>query len=428
MSKKTRTFYDLGLTDETASKLKELGYEEPTPIQEQTIPAILMQRNILGCAETGTGKSAAFLLPMIDILAHARRVRARMPRAMILESTRELALQLQNKFNSYAQHTDLVSALLIGGVGSHQQEQSLYRGVDVLIATPGRLIDHIKNGKIILKDVCFFVIDEADRMLDMGFIPDVQEILSLLPKNIQNLMFSATMPPDIQKLAEEHISNPKNVFVSPQSSISANITQELIEVSSVQEKFTYLLKLIKSEPISNALIFCNRKKDVDILGNKLVNKNINCAILHGGMNQHVRMDCLERFRNGEIRFLVCSDVAARGLDIPNVSHIFNVDVPEQAEDYVHRIGRTGRAGRKGQSFTFALPDDHLLIEKISELPGATISNKMKKNNKVISSKPTKKRDNTPSFIQVMEPHHEAFGLSDQVPSFLKSPSHKSNAK
>jgi superfamily II DNA/RNA helicase len=426
------SFYDIGLTDATASRVKELGYENPTPIQQKVIPPILMQRDILACAETGTGKSAAFLLPMIDILAHARRLRIRMPRALIVETTRELALQLEENFIAYAEHLELTSALLIGGVGASKQEQKLDRGIDVLIATPGRLLDHIANGKIMLNDVSMFVVDEADRMLDMGFIPDMRQIFSFLPKNRQTLLFSATMPPDIQQLADDFMINPKKIFVTPQSSISANIQQELVHVSSFSEKISTLVQLLNPEHVTRALIFCNRKRDVDKIGKELQNRKIPAGILHGDMSQHIRLECMQKFRDGLIRFLVCSDVVARGIDVSDISHIFNIDVPEHPEDYVHRIGRTGRAGKNGHAFTFALPDDKLLIEKIQELPGAKLNtappsahnlpaNKKhtlphKKNSQ---KKHTRDDNNAPPFIKKVDNHKGAFGKSDQVPDFLK---------
>jgi superfamily II DNA/RNA helicase len=364
------SFEDLGLSPEVLKAVADAGYTAPTPIQEQAIPYVLMGRDVLGCAQTGTGKTASFTLPMIDILA-AGRARARMPRSLIIEPTRELAAQVAEAFDVCGKHHKLEKALLIGGESFSDQERKLDRGVDVLIATPGRLIDLYERGKILLSDVKILVIDEADRMLDMGFIPDVERIVGLLSKIRQTLLFSATMPPEIRRLADAFLMNPKEITVSPPASVTTTVTQGIVVVAP-DAKRDALRHLIRSEDVKNAIIFCNRKRDVDILNRSLVKSGFDAAALHGDMPQSKRTETLERFRNGEIRLLVASDVAARGLDVQGMSHVFNFDVPIHAEDYVHRIGRTGRAGREGRAFTLATPEDGRFVEAIQQLIGKPI--------------------------------------------------------
>src|SRR5215469_6636529 len=359
------SFADLGLSQEVLQAVADAGYTAPTPIQEQAIPHVLTGRDVLGCAQTGTGKTAGFTLPMIDILA-AGRARARMPRSLILEPTRELAAQVSNAFETYGKHHKLSMALLIGGESFVDQERKLDRGVDVLIATPGRLLDLFERGKILMSDVKILVIDEADRMLDMGFIPDIERIVGLLPKIRQTLFFSATMPPEIRGLADAFLMNPKEVSVAPPASPAATVAQHLITVQP-QDKREALRRLIRSEDVKNAIIFCNRKRDVDILYRSLAKHGFDAAALHGDMPQPKRTATLERFKEGEIRLLVASDVAARGLDIQGMSHVFNFDVPIHAEDYVHRIGRTGRAGREGRSFMLAASEDGKAVAAIEAL-------------------------------------------------------------
>ena len=353
------SFESLGLSAPVLQAVADKGYTEPTPIQEKAIPIVLMGRDVLGCAQTGTGKTASFVLPMIDILAQGR-AKARMPRSLILEPTRELAAQVAENFEIYGKNHKLNMALLIGGVSFPDQERVLERGADVLIATPGRLLDHIERGGILLNDVKILVIDEADRMLDMGFIPDVERIVSLLPQLRQTLFFSATMPPEIKRLADRFLSNPKEVTVSPPASAGTNIVQGLVVVPEA-DKRDALRALIKSQEIKNALVFCNRKRDVALLHTSLKKHGFNAGALHGDMSQPARTETLERFKAGEIQILVASDVAARGLDIVDMSHVFNFDVPFSPEDYVHRIGRTGRAGKIGHSFTLASPSEGDLV-------------------------------------------------------------------
>ncbi len=367
-------FADLGLSAEVLRAVSEAGYEQPTPIQEKAIPYILMNRDVLGCAQTGTGKTASFTLPMIDILAQGR-ARARMPRSVILEPTRELAAQVAENFEIYGKFHKLNMALLIGGVSFSDQEKKLDRGVDVLIATPGRLLDHCERGKVILTDTKILVIDEGDRMLDMGFIPDVERIASLMPKMRQTVMFSATMPKEIRRLADKFLINPKEVTVDPPSSAADTVEQSLVNVSK-DNKEGVLRDLLKATDIQNALIFCNRKRSVADLHRSLARHGLPAGPLHGDMDQYKRMEWLEKFRSGDITMLVCSDVAARGLDISAVSHVFNFDVPINAEDYIHRIGRTGRAGRRGQSITLATRADSKAVAEIERLVGRKIPIRM----------------------------------------------------
>ena len=364
-----KKFTDLDLSDKLLAAVKDAGYEKPTPIQVQAIPAILQMRDVLGCAQTGTGKTAGFTLPMIDILAEGR-ARARMPRSLILEPTRELATQVADSFEKYGKnHPHLSMALLIGGENMEPQIKKLERGVDVLIATPGRLIDLCDRGKIMLNDIKIFVIDEADRMLDMGFIPDIEKISKLLPLNRQTLFFSATMAPEMKKIASKFLSNPKEITVSPPSSTAQNIDQSLIKLPTTNDwqKREALRLLLRAEDVHNAFIFCNRKRDVAMLHKSLGQHGFNVGALHGDLDQSKRTETLDSFRAGEISLLVCSDVAARGLDIADVSHVFNFDVPFNAEDYVHRIGRTGRAGKAGKAFTLVTPKDDKFVSAIETL-------------------------------------------------------------
>ncbi|HEX3537373.1 MAG TPA: DEAD/DEAH box helicase [Stellaceae bacterium] len=363
-------FSELGLSPELLRAVTDAGYINPTPIQQQAIPLVISGRDLLGCAQTGTGKTASFALPMIDKLT-AGRSRARMPRSLILEPTRELATQVEAAFEVYGKQHKLTTALLIGGESFGDQERKLDRGVDVLIATPGRLIDLFERGKILMTDVRILVIDEADRMLDMGFIPDVERIVSLLPKRRQTLFFSATLPPEIRRLGDAFLDNPVSVAVAPPASPAATVAQSLL-VLEPEEKREALRRLIASEDVKNALIFCNRKRDVDILQRSLSRHGLDAAALHGDMSQPKRTETLERFKNSEIRLLVCSDVAARGLHIEGLSHVFCFDVPYHAEDYIHRIGRTGRAGQPGRSFMLAAPEDGKAVAAIVSLIGKDI--------------------------------------------------------
>jgi superfamily II DNA/RNA helicase len=341
-------FSELGLSEKVVQAVAASGYTEPTPIQAQAIPHVLARRDVLGIAQTGTGKTAAFTLPMLTLL-ETGRARARMPRTLILEPTRELAAQVEESFDRYGVNHRLNVALLIGGVSFGDQDMKITRGADVVIATPGRLLDHFERGKLLLTGIELLVIDEADRMLDMGFIPDIERIVKLVPFTRQTLFFSATMPPEIQRLSDSFLHNPVKVEVAKPASTVATTTQRLVRVGrEPHEKRERLRDLIRTTPdFKNAIIFCNRKREVATLQRSLARHGFSVAALHGDLDQHARMAALDSFRTGEVPLLVASDVAARGLDIPAVSHVFNFDCPHHAEDYVHRIGRTGRAGRSG---------------------------------------------------------------------------------
>lgn len=368
------TFADLGLSQKVLSAVTDAGYVNPTPIQAGAIPHALQGKDILGIAQTGTGKTAAFVLPMITRLEKGR-ARARMPRTLILEPTRELAAQVEENFVKYGKNHRLTVALLIGGVSFDEQEKKLERGADVLIATPGRLLDHFERGKLLLTGVEILVIDEADRMLDMGFIPDIERICKLIPFTRQTLFFSATMPPEITKLTEQFLQAPVRIEVAKASSTGVNIEQKLVKSRSKPwDKRAVLRDLIRAEDaeLKNAIIFCNRKSDVSELFRSLVKYEFDAGALHGDMDQRARMAMLSAFRDGKLKLLVASDVAARGLDIPDVSHVFNFDVPIHAEDYVHRIGRTGRAGRSGKAFTIVTKADVKALGAIEKMIGNNV--------------------------------------------------------
>ena len=412
------SFHYSGLSEEVLKAVEEAGYKEPTPIQKQAIPVALQGRDILGIAQTGTGKTAAFTLPMIDILAEGRG-RARMPRSLILEPTRELAAQVSESFETYGKYRKLTKALLIGGVSFGEQDRLLGRGVDVLIATPGRLIDQFERGKLMLSGVDVLVIDEADRMLDMGFIPDIERILSLMPQRHQTLFFSATMPPEIKRLTDRFLKDPKVIQVAPPASAALTVTQAVSYVPD-RGKSKALRAFIEREDISNAIIFCNTKKEVDAIFKALKRDGYSVGQLHGDMDQSMRTETLRAFKDNEIQLLVASDVAARGLDIPKVSHIFNYDVPTHAEDYVHRIGRTGRAGREGKSFTLARPADRKYVDAIERLMDKKITEVEVPGGATASSKPEEKPEAKPSRAKRSErkprtPKSDTAPKSDAAP-------------
>ena len=375
------SFADTGLSEHVLKAVTDSGYDTPTPIQEKAIPTVLMGRDILGCAQTGTGKTASFTLPMIDILSHGR-AKMRMPRSLILEPTRELATQVAENFDKYGKYSKLNKALLIGGTDMKAQIKILDSGADVLIATPGRLLDMFERGHLIMRDVKILVIDEADRMLDMGFIPDIEKIVAMLPPLRQTLFFSATMAPEIKRLADKFLQNPKEISVSAPASAAATVTQGLAIVRPTSEhrgmdgkkklKRDVLREMIDHEAVSDAIVFCNRKTDVAAVYKSLSKRGYSVGQLHGDMSQPARTEMLAGFKNKEFNILVCSDVAARGLDVPNLSHVFNYDIPINAEDYVHRIGRTGRAGKEGHAYSIALPEDGKFVAAIEKLVGKEI--------------------------------------------------------
>ncbi len=401
----------LGLSEPTLKAVDEAGYKDPTPIQAQAIPQVLMGRDVLGIAQTGTGKTASFTLPLIDILAEGR-ARARMPRCLILEPTRELAAQVAESFEKYGKEHKLSMALLIGGVNFADQEKLLDRGVDVLIATPGRLLDHFQRGKLLLNGIDILVVDEADRMLDMGFIPDVEKICECITKTHQTLFFSATMPPVIEKLTKRFLDDPKQIEVAKTSSTAQTIEQKLVTVGP-RDKRKALRKLMQDEPVKNGIIFCNRKKDVNEVYSSLARHGFNVGQLHGDMDQSERMEVLRQFKANELQYLCASDVAARGLDIPDVSHVFNFDVPSHAEDYVHRIGRTGRAGRKGKAFTISTSGrtDKKFVDAIEKMIGKEIPRAGKVD--LEPPKPKQAADDMPKKPFV--------GMGPHVPAFLARP-------
>jgi superfamily II DNA/RNA helicase len=365
-------FEDLGLSPQLLKAVADSGYTTPTPIQARGIPLVLQGKDLIGIAQTGTGKTASFTLPMIEILARGR-AKARMPRTLILEPTRELAAQVAESFERYGKYHKLTMALLIGGVSFDDQDKKLDRGVDVLIATPGRLLDHFGRGKLMLTGVQVLVIDEADRMLDMGFIPDVERIAKLTPFTRQTLFYSATMPPEIQRLTDQFLQAPVRVEVSRPATAATTIKQIAVTVPGGEwSKRESLRRLIREHDVKNAIVFCNRKRDVDVLAKSLQKHSFSVAPLHGDLDQSVRTRTLDAFRAGEIAILVASDVAARGLDIPAVSHIFNFDVPFQPDDYIHRIGRTGRAGRIGYAFMLVGPREEKSVAAIEKLTGLPI--------------------------------------------------------
>ena len=398
---KLEKFENLGLSKNLTSSLNSLGYKEPTPIQMKSIPLALMGRDILGCAQTGTGKTASFVFPIIDIL-NSQKGKARMPRALILSPTRELADQISEYFKKLYSYHKLSVSLLIGGIPLNEQDKELNKGVDILIATPGRLIDHINRGNILFNDLKILVIDEADRMLDMGFIPDIELISEKIPKIRQTLFFSATLSKEILKIGKKFVINPKLIEVSPPSSASVSIDQSIVKCKS-SIKLSVLEKVLVSLDINNTVIFCNRKKDIDILSRYLTNKNFQTISFHGDLVQTKRNEALNNFKNGFKKIMIASDVAGRGLDVENVSHVINYDVPNNPEDYVHRIGRTGRAGKKGVAVTLVTKEDFKSISEIESL----IKQKIKTLTLSLI---------TPTLDDY---NYDTLNSSDHIPNFLK---------
>ena len=418
-----KTFEDLGLSPSTLKALADCGYTSPTPIQQKAIPKILMGNDVVGLAQTGTGKTAGFTLPMIEILSGGR-ARARMPRSLILAPTRELAAQVAENFDKYSSDHKLTHALLVGGTSMGDQIKVIESGVDVLIATPGRLLDLFGRGKIMLMDIKILVIDEADRMMDMGFIPDIEEIIKKVPKNRQTLLFSATMPPAIRTLAKKFLDNPKDVSVSPPDSTSKNVEQFLVKTTPRNKK-AEVLKILKTEDVKNAFIFCNRKRDIDPLVKFLDGKGIKSSPLHGDMTQSARTQTLADVKAGDVRILVCSDVAGRGIDVAGLSHVINYDLPTTPDDYVHRIGRTGRAGEKGRAWALFTDSEAEYLEAIEKLIGKKIpvfnekSQEKPKPNKAVkkdvpSDKPPEKEKRPPKIA-----NYCGSGFGDDTPAFFK---------
>src|ERR1700754_1409365 len=375
------SFSDLGLSPKVLSAVEAAGFVTPTPIQFKTLPVAVSGRDVLGIAQTGTGKTASFVLPMLTRLERGR-ARARMPRSLILEPTRELAAQVAEHFEILGKNHKLTVALLIGGVSYDDQDRKLDRGADVGIATPGRLLDHFVRGKLLLNGIEILVVDEADRMLDMGFIPDVERICKLLPFTRQTLFYSATMPPEIQRLTDQFLHNPARVEVSRPATTATTIPQELVMIPANDwAKREALRRLIREaeSTLNNAIVFCNRKRDVDVVAKSLAKHGFDAAPIHGDLDQSLRTKTLDRFRAGDLKILVASDVAARGLDVPSVSHVFNFDVPIHADDYVHRIGRTGRAGRSGHAYMLVTPRDEKQVSAIEHLTKTTIARRVMEN-------------------------------------------------
>ncbi|SPF80528.1 DEAD/DEAH box helicase [Pseudoprimorskyibacter insulae] len=456
-------FSDLALNPKVLKAIEEAGYETPTPIQAGAIPAALDGKDVLGIAQTGTGKTASFTLPMITALARGR-ARARMPRSLVLCPTRELAAQVAENFDTYAKYVKLTKALLIGGVSFKEQELLIDKGVDVLIATPGRLLDHFERGKLILSDVKVMVVDEADRMLDMGFIPDIERIFNLTPFTRQTLFFSATMAPEIERITNTFLSAPARIEVARQATASETIEQSVVMFKASRrdregsEKRRILRDLLDAEgdACTNAIIFCNRKTDVDITAKSLKKYGYDAAPIHGDLDQSQRTRTLESFREGKLRILVASDVAARGLDVPSVSHVFNFDVPGHPEDYVHRIGRTGRAGRSGKAVTICSPRDEKAFDAVEKLIQREINRietkssapaaaepeakpeksdntdkkpsrtRRARNEKVAAPKPEPKQSDAPKSDQRRnnnrrggrDDNNKVVGLGDHLPSFI----------
>lgn len=411
-------FKDLGLSENILKAIEDCGYSTPTPIQQQSVPIILMGRDVVGIAQTGTGKTASFTLPMIEILAGGR-AKARMPRSLILSPTRELAAQIAENFDTYGRYCKLSKALLTGGTSMEEQIKLLDRGVDVLIATPGRLLDLFERGRILMSDIKILVIDEADRMLDMGFIPDIERIVGLLSPIRQTLLFSATMQPEIRKLTQKFQSNPKEISVAPAASTAATVEQFLVHTSQ-RQKQSILEQIIRDEKVQNAFIFCNRKRDIDGLVRYLSGKGFSARGMHGDMVQKARTDTLEAFKEGQITLLVCSDVAARGLDVQGLSHVFNYDVPFNADDYVHRIGRTGRAGMAGRAWMLATPDEEKALMAIETLIKTKISVAQIKGSSKPQAKEIEKMQERSKSVQKQESVHSLDKNKTKVPQAHES--------
>lgn len=363
-----KEFRDFNLIKPIYRALRDMDYTNPTPVQLQAIPPLLAGRDLLGCAQTGTGKTAAFALPIIQHLAKNQRRRERgFVRALIVTPTRELAAQIYENLNMYSKYLDVNSVVVFGGVKQNSQVKSLNKGVDILVATPGRLLDLINQGYIKLEKVEFFVLDEADRMLDMGFIPDVRRILKFLPNKRQTMFFSATLPPKIIQLSKTMIHNPVRVDVTPEKPVVELIDQRLMNVKTKQEKSTVLMNILKEDSVTRALIFTRTKHGANKLVKLLARADIEALGIHGNKTQSAREKALESFKAGRVKVLIATDIAARGIDVEGISHVINHDIPNIAETYVHRIGRTARAGSGGISISLCSPEEHPFIRDIEKL-------------------------------------------------------------
>lgn len=361
------TFQELNLIAPLLDALKTQGYTNPTPIQEQAIPIVLEGKDLLGCAQTGTGKTAAFALPILQRLTNAPSGReSRNIKTLILTPTRELAIQIDESFADYGRNLSLRHLVIFGGVSQHSQVQGLKRGVDILIATPGRLLDLIGQGYVHLKDLSIFVLDEADRMLDMGFIHDVKRVVALLPKVRQTLFFSATMPQEIQKLSQSILHNPQKVEVTPESTTAEKVEQQLYFVDK-NDKKKLLVHLLQDESVRSVLVFSRTKHGADKIVKDLHRSDIPAEAIHGNKSQNARQRALLHFKTGKARVLVATDIAARGIDVEALSHVINYDLPDVPETYVHRIGRTGRAGASGIAISFCDAEERDELKQIQKI-------------------------------------------------------------
>lgn len=359
-------FQDLKLIAPILKALEAVGYTTPTPIQEQAIPIIFRKNDLLGCAQTGTGKTAAFAIPILQMLSYSKVKTAKKNiRALVLTPTRELAIQIEENFNQYSKDLPLKSLVVFGGVGQQPQRDALKRGIDVLISTPGRLLDLYGQGYIDLKHLEFFVLDEADRMLDMGFIHDVKKLIKIIPEKRQTLFFSATMPPEIQKLANHILVDPIKVEVTPESTTAEKIQQEVYYVKK-NDKKDLLIHVLKEKNINHVLVFSKTKHGADRIVKDLAKKNIQSAAIHGNKSQSARQNALKNFKDRTLRVLVATDIAARGIDIDELAFVINYDLPNIPESYVHRIGRTGRAGKDGQAISFCDEEEYAFLLDIQK--------------------------------------------------------------
>ncbi len=363
-------FKNLGVIDPILKALEQEGYTHPTPIQQQAIPIVLKQHDLLGCAQTGTGKTAAFAIPILQLL-HTQKQAVHGIKVLILTPTRELAIQINDSFAAYGRHTGISHTVIFGGVSQLHQVSALKKGVDVLIATPGRLLDLMSQGFISLRHLQIFVLDEADRMLDMGFIHDVKKVIVRLPEKRQTLFFSATMPPEIQKLSQVLLTNPEKVEITPVSSTADTIDQSLFYVAK-PDKNKLLLHLLNGSAIERVLVFTRTKHGADKVVKVLQKADVPAAAIHGNKSQNARQNALNNFKSGNLRVLVATDIAARGIDIDDLTHVINFELPEIPETYVHRIGRTGRAGNAGIALSFCDADEKTELRDIQKLIGKTI--------------------------------------------------------